>query len=216
MKYSIFIVEDHPVARQGFATFIGQAPDLTVCGEAGSVTEALDAIPGANPDLTIIDIGLDGSSGVELMKQLRERLPELKMLVVSMHDEMLYAERALRAGAGGYIMKSATASSLLEAIHTVLSGRVYVSGRVQERLLERRMLYGFDAAASPVASLSDRELEVFRNVGQGCTTREIAVRMEVSPRTVGTYRERIKQKLGIESGTELIRRATAWVERQGE
>lgn len=212
-RHSVFVVEDHPITSQGLVYLLREQPDLYVCGTASSVQEALSAIPSAAPDVVVVDITLNAENGLELVRELSRALPGVKQIVLSMHDETLYAERALRAGASGYVMKNASSRVLLEAIRTVLRGRIHISDAMRDLLLEANFWLGGEPDVSPLKGLSDRELEVFRLLGQGWTTREIAGQMQISPQTVSTYRERIKHKLGISNATELLRRAVAWVER---
>lgn len=212
MESRLFIVDDHPVVRLGLADVCGREADLTVCGEAGTAAEALQAIPTVHPDLVLVDISLEGDSGLELVRVLSQRYPEMRTLVVSAHDEMLYAERALQAGADGYVQKGTSARILLSAIRKILGGGVYVSDRVRERLLQRNFGPDRDPHTTPLEQLSDRELQVFEHLARGRSTREIADVMEISPHTVGTYRERIKEKMGFRSTAELVRQAVAWGE----
>lgn len=208
VAHQIFIVEDHPVMRQGYAYLIDRQDDLETCGEAESASEAIGAIAEAEPDLVMMDLSLEGTSGIELTKQLQSQWPDLPILVVSVHDETLYAERALRAGARGYIMKSRAGAEVITGIRRILKGQLYLSDTIRDRMLHQ-YLEGSDAgrAESELDALTDRELEVFENLGQGLTTKEVADAMNLSPRTVGTYRRRIMEKLNIESSAELVRRA---------
>ncbi len=207
----VFVVEDHPVFRLGLRELIEQEPDLTVCGEAGDVAGALAAIPGSEADLVIVDLSLGGQSGIDLIKELKARLRTLPVLVVSMYDEALYAERALVAGARGYVMKQEASDSIVRAVRRVLEGRIYLSERVATEIVGR--LVGGGAAGQPGTDrLTDRELEVFRLIGQGLTTGEIAERLHLSAKTIGTYRERIKEKLGLKSAAELTVHAVRWAE----
>lgn len=210
---SIFIVDDHPVMRRGYASIIEEEMDLEVCGEAGDALEALDKIRETDPDLVIADLTLAGSmSGLELIKMLKAERPQLPILVVSMHDESLYAERVLRAGAKGYVMKDVVDAVIVKAIRRVLRGGLYVSEEISEKILLQYAGGHFDAEHSPLEGLSDRELEVFEHIGRGLSTHQIADTMLISPKTVDSYRARLKEKLGIESHIELLRRATQWVE----
>jgi DNA-binding NarL/FixJ family response regulator len=218
MKYKIFIVEDHPVMRRGYKALINGEMDLEVCGEAATAAEALQRIPNDAPDLVIADITLGGMNGIEFIKRLQTEQPGLEVLVVSMHEEMLYAERALQAGAVGYLMKKEADSSVITAIRQVLGGRYYVSDHMQDKIM--RQFSGWrppkESAGqrSSIAHLTDRELEVFELHGQGLTTREMAVAINISPKTVATHRGRIKTKLSIESTPELVRRAVLWIENE--
>lgn len=209
----IFIVDDHPVMRRGYANIIREEMDLEVCGEAGEGMEALEKIRKLRPDLVISDLTLgSGIGGLELIKTLQAELPDLPILVVSMHDESLYADRALKAGAKGYVMKAEADTIIVKAVRRVLRGGIYVSEEVSEKILMHFAGGHLDAGQSPLEGLSDRELEVFEHLGHGRTTEEIAEAMLISPKTVESYRSRIKEKLAVEHNTELIRRAVQWVE----
>ena len=207
----VFLVEDHPVVREGYAALFSRMPDLTVCGEAATAAEAVARIQDTEPDLALIDLGLPGTSGLELIRQLRAFHPNLKVLVVSAHSETLYAERALRAGAQGYVMKDEPPMAIVEAARNVLAGRLHLSADMHERLLHLAV-DGGAGASDPVQTLSNRELEVFRHLGRGLSTREIAEALFLSPKTVETYRANIKSKLSIKTAPELIQRATLWVQ----
>ena len=209
----IMIVEDHPIFRLGLAELINQEPDLFVCGEAEDVSGALKKIPDLAPDLIVVDITLKGRNGIELIKETVRLHKGLQLLVLSMHDESLYAERALLAGARGYIMKQEASDSIVQAIRTVLSGRVYASEEILSGLLNRLVTRPDLQDKPAIESLTDRELEVFTLIGRGRTTREIADHLNLSVKTIGTYRDRIKQKLDLRSGAELIRRAVLWTEK---
>jgi len=216
MKHRIFILEDHPIMRRGYRTLINGELDIVVCGEAETAAEALEKIPKVTPDLVIADISLEGMNGIEFIKHLQAEQPGLGVLVVSMHEESLYAERALQAGAVGYLMKKEADLSVITAIRRVLEGRFYVSDRMQERIMQ--MFAGWMPPKEParqstsIAQLSDRELEVFELHGRGLSTREMAEAINISPKTVATHRGRIKTKLAIESTPELVRRAVLWIE----
>lgn len=212
MKSRIFLVDDHPVMRRGYEFLIKREPDIEVCGEAGSAHEAIDRLASACPDLAIVDISLDGMSGLELIKQLKTLHPKLGILVVSMHDESLYAERALHAGAMGYVMKSEADQFVVAAIRSVLNGRVYLSPAMSHQVLMRFASRPQDMGQSSVGGLSDRELEIFELIGRGYTTAKIARMLVISSKTVETYRQRIKTKLGIDSAIDLVRRAANWVQ----
>lgn len=214
MAEQVFIVEDHPVMRQGYISLITAQMDLQVCGVTGSVGEARRCIPETKPDLVIVDLFLEDGSGLELIKDLRAAQPHLPILVVSMHDEALYANRVLRAGARGYVMKSEDGSKILQAIRQILEGRVVLSKELSTQILLRYTGAPSEALRSPLDPLSDRELEVFEYVGQGYSTREIADQLTLSPKTVSSYQTRIKEKLVIETNAELQRRAVIWIERQ--
>lgn len=210
-KHQVFLVEDHPVTREGFAQLIDFQTDLQVCGQAGTAGQAFTEIAALKPDLVIVDISLAGTSGIELIKDLVSRDPILRILVLSTHDEALYAERALRAGARGYVMKHEATEHVMTAIRQVLSGRVYLSELMHNRLLYK-VVGGVSAAlASDLGQLSDRELEVFQLIGEGRSTRQIGDSLHLSVSTVETYRAHLKQELGLANATELVQRAVQWV-----
>lgn len=212
MKRTVFVVDDHPVIRWGYISLINQEPDLEVCGEADTAFEALDKIPEASPDLAIVDISLAGMNGIELTKQLQVLHPDLPVLIVSMHDEVLYGDRALRAGARGYIMKREVRTKIVEAIRRLLNGGTYLSDQMSTRLLNQYQGGRFDER-SPLERLSDRELEVFELYGRGYSTREIAEALFISRKTVESHRNRIKDKLGLESTSQFLQRAVQWVQK---
>jgi len=207
-KKRIFLVDDHPLVREWLTNLIQQQPDLSVCGETESAPAALSAIAAAKPDLVIADLNLKNSSGIELIKNLRELHPQIPVLVLSMHDESLYAERVFRAGARGYVNKRETAQKVIEAIRRVLDGKLYVSEKTAEILAG--IVRERAAGGVPIESLSDRELEVFDKLGQGLGTRQIAEDFHVSVKTVQEYCARIKEKLHLASATELLREAVRW------
>ena len=215
-KRRILLVDDHPFMRAGLAQLIDRQADMMVCGEAGSPTEALQAIASTKPDLVLSDLTMPGRSGLEFIKELRAAHETLAILVVSMHDESVFAERALRAGARGYIMKEAGGENLLTAIRQVLRGEVYVSPRMSARILEGLSGARPRGSKSPIEKLSDREFEVFQLIGQGKSTRDIAAQLHLSPKTVDVHRANIKEKLGLNDATALIRHAVRWVETQGQ
>lgn len=209
-RHRIFIVDDHPLVRDGLANLINQQPDLAVCGQAEDAAQALAGIGASRAQLALIDISLKTASGLELVKDLKVHHPDVALIVLSMHDEMLYAERAIRAGARGYVMKRESTKEVLTAIRRVLQGDVYVSERVVN-LMARRLGSPRKAAAnSPVEQLSDRELEIFRLLGQGRTTSQIAADLHLSLKTVQAYCARAKEKFGVDSLTELLRAAIRW------
>jgi DNA-binding NarL/FixJ family response regulator len=208
-KKRIFIVDDHPMVRERLAQLINHESDLVVCGEAATAPEAQQGIASSHPDLVITDISLKNSHGLELIKDLNALHPHLPILVVSMHDESLYAERVLRAGAKGYITKEQATTKVLVAIRSVLNGQVFVSEEIVARLLNRTA-HGLPFGASPVETLADRELQVFQMIGRGLNTREIANELRIGTKTVETYRTRIKEKLNFETAAELIREAIRW------
>src|SRR5438876_8718787 len=211
-KSRIFLVDDHPLVREGLANLINQQDDLMVCGEAEDGAEALSGIGAVRPDVALIHISLKNESGLELVKNLDNQFPLVALIVLSMHDEALYAERALRAGARGYVMKRETTKSVLICIRRVLEGGVYVSERVVNSMARRLSASPKTAEASPVERLSDRELEIFRLLGQGRTTSEIAEDLHLSLKTVQAYCARAKEKFGVSSLGELLRAAIRWEE----
>lgn len=216
-KKKIFVVDDHPMMRRGYRSLIGGEDDMTIAGEAGSAMEALRLIEMADPDLVIVDIFLEGMNGIDFVKRLHRLRPEIPVLMVSMHDETLYAERALQAGARGYLMKSEDDEHILQAIRQVISGHYYLSDVMATRLLTQISGRGAQAAGGSILHrLSDRELEVFELIGRGLSTREIAERLHISPKTVESHRVRMKTKLSVDSANELLRRAVKWVESAGE
>jgi DNA-binding NarL/FixJ family response regulator len=209
-KARILIVDDHPVVREGLAMHLGTQPDLEVCGEAEDLPGALALIGTARPDVAIIDISLKNSNGIELIRRIKDRQDSVRILVWSMYPESLYAERALRAGAHGYLNKGQATRHVVDAVRAIMQGQVYVSGELANRLL-RRAVGQRPEERSTIETLSDRELEAFRLIGEGMTTDSIAEKMHVSPKTVETFRARIKEKLGISNLNELIQRAAQWV-----
>jgi DNA-binding NarL/FixJ family response regulator len=208
----ILLVDDHPFMRAGLGQLIDCQPDLVVGGEAGNPAEALQALARQQPNLILTDLTMPGRSGLEFIKDLRAAHPEVPILVVSMHDEAVYAERALRAGARGYIMKEAGGENLLGAIRQVLRGEVYVSHKMSARILEAVSSRRPRGSSSPIEQLTDREFEVFQLIGQGKGTREIAAELHLSPKTVDVHRSHLKEKLGLADSTALIRHAVRWVE----
>ncbi len=207
----VLIVDDHPIVRQGLAQLLEQEEDLTVCGEASCAQSALEAIEQLEPSIVIVDILLKDVNGIELIKMIKSRFGKIPVLVMSMHDESLYAERSLRAGARGYIMKEEATDKMLTAVRKVMDGEIYLSDRMVSRIL-LRLAEGKDEAESPLNRLSDRELEVFQLLGEGTPTRQIAERLNVSVKTVESYRAHIKEKLELASSTELIKQAVQWVQ----
>ena len=214
-RAKVLIVDDHPVVRYGLLQMLSNEPDLEVCGEAASAQEALALVDQRKPDVAIVDISLKGTNGIELVKQIHAMRPEARILVSSMHDEKLFAERALRAGANGYINKQVAITEMVGAIRRVLSGKVYLSAPMTERMVERAARLDSDASRSVIQRLSDRELEVFSLLGDGLSTREVAQRLNLSVKTIETHRAQIKRKLGLRNSTELIQRAVEWTLRQG-
>jgi DNA-binding NarL/FixJ family response regulator len=211
--HKIVIIDDHPLMRKGLALSLDSEVDLSVVGQMNSAEEAMDDLERLEPDLAIIDISLPGMSGMELVKHLQARMPDVRTLVVSRHDESLYAERAIRAGARGYIMKLEAGDVIVKAVRHVMSGGIYVSDEINERLLLSMASGGRERITqSPLEVLSDRELEVFELTGRGIGTRDIAERLHLSVKTVESYRARIKKKLNLDSATELMQHAVQWVE----
>jgi DNA-binding NarL/FixJ family response regulator len=208
-KRRIFIVDDHPLVREGLTNLINGQSDLIVCGEAEDSASAVAGIAKARPDVALIDISLKNESGLELVKNLDHQFPLVALIVLSMHDEALYAERALRAGARGYVMKRETSRSVLASIRRVVEGGVYISERVVNSMA-RRLSTSPKTAEAPVERLSDRELEIFRLLGQGRTTSEIAEDLHLSLKTVQAYCARAKEKFGVSSLGELLRAAIRW------
>jgi len=211
-KHRIFLVDDHPLVREGLTNLINRQDDLIVCGEAEDSSEAIGGIARSRPDVAVIDISLKNESGLELVKNLGSQFPLVALIVLSMHDEALYAERALRAGARGYVMKRETTKSVLTAIRRVLEGSVYLSERVVNGMARKLSLSDKASVSSPVERLSDRELEIFRLLGQGRTTSQIADDLHLSLKTVQAYCARAKEKFGVSSLAELLRAAIRWEE----
>lgn len=211
-RRTILIVDDHPMLRRGLAALIESEPGLTVCGEAATRSAALEAIRASPPDLVIVDLVLGDSHGLDLVKDIQTHHPNIPALVLSMHDEAVYAERSLRAGARGYVTKRELDDTLLIAIHRVLAGETYMSAKLQAQLAAKFVAGRTLETASPLDALTDRELEVFHLIGQGRSTRQIAETLHLSIKTIESHREHIKQKLHLEFGAELAQRATQWVE----
>jgi DNA-binding NarL/FixJ family response regulator len=205
----VFLVDDHPIVRHGMAQLVAAEADLAVCGDAADAASALEAITAADPGVILLDVSLGATSGIDLIRELKQRAPHAAVLVVSMHDEELYAERALRAGASGYVMKHEATQSILRAIRSVAAGGVFVSEAVSARLLGR-WAAGGASDASPLGKLSNRELHVLELIGRGMGTRAIAEQLQVSVKTVESYRARLKDKMNLRSGTELTRFAVHW------
>lgn len=213
-KRRVFLVDDHPMTREGLAAIINRQKDLEVCGEAGSPAEAMSTLAASKPDLVLTDMTMPGRGGIEFLKDLHALRPDLPMLVLSMHDEMLYAERALRAGARGYLMKDAGSSKVLEVIRLILGGQSYVSPQMSARLLDAVTGRRPRGSNSPIEKLSDREFEVFGLLGSGKSTKEVAKALNLSPKTVDVHRARIKEKLQIKDAASLVHHAVRWVETQ--
>ncbi|RYD24100.1 MAG: response regulator transcription factor [Verrucomicrobiaceae bacterium] len=207
----VFLVDDHPMVREHLALLINQQPDLEVCGEASDAAQAIEGIEKNQPDIAIIDLSLKSSNGLELIKDIKARGWGTPVLVLSMHDEGLYAERVLRAGGFGYISKQASSGEVLLAIRKVIDRQIHVSGELAAMML-KRMMGGGKVDASPVESLTDRELEVFQMIGRGHGTRSISEALGLSVKTVESYRARIKEKLQLEDGVQLLQRSVLWVQ----
>ncbi len=205
-KKTVFIVDDHPLLRQGLALLINREQDLVVCGEAAEAQTAMKEIAAQKPDILIADISLNGPDGLDLLKNLRGLYPSLPVLILSMHDESIYAERALRARANGYIMKQEATEKVLVAVRRILGGDIYLSDRMANKLLHQ-YISGAPADMTRLSALSDRELEVFRLIGEGRSTRQIAEKLHLSIKTVETYQAHIKEKLSLQSGRELVQHA---------
>jgi DNA-binding NarL/FixJ family response regulator len=213
-KSQVFLVEDHPIVRQGLAMLIDGEPDLAICGTAESVQDAVAQLRRLKPDVAIVDISLGDGSGLDLIAKLHEDRPNLPMLALSMHDENLFAERAVRAGAKGYVMKKEATKTVMTAIRRVLTGTMYFSDRMTSRMLQK-LMHPQGAEGSPMESLSNREFEVFRLISNGLGPSDIAQRLKLSVKTVAAHRENIKEKLHLENGTELTRFALQWAMQHG-
>jgi DNA-binding NarL/FixJ family response regulator len=209
-KKTVFVVDDHPIVRQGLTLLINQEADLAVCGEAEEMHSALSALQSAHPDIVIVDISLNGPDGLELLKNVRITAPRLPILILSMHDESIYAERALRAGANGYIMKQEATEKVLVALRRILSGEIYVSDRIANSMLRHYVRGANPSEHSSISDLTDRELEVFRLIGEGHGTRQIAEALHLSVKTVESYQAHIKEKLSLRSARELVQHAVQW------
>jgi DNA-binding NarL/FixJ family response regulator len=207
----VVLVEDHPMFREQLAQLINKQPDMAVCAETADATDGFAAITRERPALAIIDITLKGSNGLELLKDLRAQGNQVPVLMLSMHAESLYAERALRAGANGYITKEEASAKVMTAIRQVLAGEVYLDSRFMKRVVSQILVNPKNNSAAPIERLTDRELAVFELIGEGRTTREIGVRLRVSVATIETYRARMKEKLGLENAGQLHAKASGWV-----
>lgn len=210
-RVRVLVVDDHPIVRKGFAQLVDSEPDLEICGEAEDIRQALRVAREAEPDLAIVDLALKAGNGLEVIKALKSHNPNIKMLAASALDESLFAERALRAGAQGFISKHEAIENLVAAIRAVLDENIYLSPKMTQRLLHHVSGRGTAIESSPVERLTDRELEVFQLLGEGLSTRQIAAKIHLSPKTIDRYRDNIKQKLQLKNATELIRQATQWV-----
>jgi DNA-binding NarL/FixJ family response regulator len=209
-KSRVFVVDDHPIVRQGLSMLVNRQPDLIVCGEAEDAQTAMQALITAKPDILVLDISLNGPDGLDLLKNIRTRYPDLPVLILSMHDELMYAERALRAGAQGYIMKQEATDMVLVALRRILGHEIYVSERIANRMLQHYIGNPAAARSSSIADLTDRELEVFRLIGEGHSTRRIAEELHISVKTVESYQAHIKEKLSLRSARELVQHAIQW------
>jgi DNA-binding NarL/FixJ family response regulator len=214
-KKAVFIIDDHPLLRQGLSLMINRENDLAVCGEAEEAQAAMQAIPQCHPDILIVDISLNGPDGLDLLKSVRTLYADLPVLILSMHDEATYAERALRARANGYIMKQEATEKVLVAVRRILNGEVYLSDRIANKMLRQYIGGASVALQSRLSALSDRELEVFRSIGDGRSTRQIADELHLSVKTVETYQAHLKEKLALRSGRELIQLAIQWKINEG-
>jgi DNA-binding NarL/FixJ family response regulator len=214
-KSRVLIVDDHPIVRQGLKGLISQASDLMVCGEAETIFDALKAVEQLKPDIAVVDISLRGESGVDLIKDMRIRYPDLPVLILSMYDEAIYAERVLHAGARGYVTKEEAAENVLQAIRQVLKGQVFLSERMSAKMLSKLVGGRPQTQGLFVDRLSDRELQIFELIGRGMSTRVIAETLHLSIKTVESHRANIKEKLQIESATELLQQAIHWLQSQG-
>ena len=213
-RHHVFIVDDHPLTRYGIVRLLNEQPDLSVCGEAADAAQAIAALGSLRPDVVLADLTMPGRGGLDFIKDLHALRPGLAVLVMSMHDESIYAERVLRAGGRGYIMKSEGGEKVLDAIREVLQGRVYVSKKISAGILDTLSRGRVDTGESRPGTLSDREFEVFQLLGQGLSTRDIAERLHLSAKTVGVHRMHIKDKLKLQSGAHLIRHAVRWAAAQ--
>ncbi len=214
MKSRILIVDDHPIFRMGMKELINQEEDFTVCAVAKDIFEARKALGADAPDMAIIDISLAEDNGLELVKEISSSQKNIPLLVLSMHDESVWAERAIRAGARGYVMKKEASESVISALRTIREGRIHTSKNMVALLLDKLLVNPNCQGASTMDILTDRELEVFRLIGTGRSTREIAEQMTLAIKTIGTYRDRIKQKLGLKNGAELTKRAVLWTDNE--
>ncbi|MGA2814545.1 MAG: response regulator transcription factor [Candidatus Acidiferrum sp.] len=209
-KFKVLLVDDHPIVRQGLALLIDREADLIVCGEADGAHSAFQAIAALAPDLVVLDISLSGPDGLDLLKEIRMKTTNLPVLILSMHDETIYAERAMRAGANGYIMKQEATEKVLVAIRRILQGDVYLSDRLTNTLLQQMVHGNGPSKGSPLLNLTDRELEVFRLIGAGHGTRQIADELHLSVKTIESYQAHIKEKLALRNARELVQHAIEW------
>jgi DNA-binding NarL/FixJ family response regulator len=209
-KSRVLLVDDHPIVRQGLALLIDRETDLCVCGEADGAHAAFNAIATLRPDMVVLDISLNGPDGLDVLKEIRTKTTNLPVLILSMHDESIYAERAMRAGANGYIMKQEATEKVLVAIRRILQGDVYLSDRLTNTMLQQFVRGGSPAKGSPLVNLTDRELEVFRLIGEGHGTRQIAEELHLSVKTIESYQAHIKEKLALRNARELVQHAIEW------
>jgi DNA-binding NarL/FixJ family response regulator len=209
-KYRVLLVDDHPIVRQGLALLIDREADLSVCGEADGAHSAFHAMETLRPDIVLLDISLNGPDGLEVLKEIRIKTGSLPVLILSMHDESIYAERAMRAGANGYIMKQEATEKVLIAIRRILQGDVYLSDRLTTTMLQQYVRGGAHTKSSPLLNLTDRELEVFRLIGEGHGTRQIADELHLSVKTIESYQAHIKEKLALRNARELVQHAIEW------
>jgi DNA-binding NarL/FixJ family response regulator len=209
-KCRVLLVDDHPIVRQGLALLIDRDPDLSVCGEADGAHSAFHAITTLRPDIVVLDISLSGPDGLDVLKDIRMKTASLPVLILSMHDESIYAERAMRAGANGYIMKQEATEKVLVAIRRILQGEVYLSDRLTSAMLQQFVRGTAPAKKSPLVNLTDRELEVFRLIGEGHGTRQIADELHLSVKTIESYQAHIKEKLALRNARELVQHAIEW------
>jgi DNA-binding NarL/FixJ family response regulator len=209
-KYRVLLIDDHPIVRQGLALLIDREQDLSVCGEADGAHSGLHAIATLRPDIVVLDISLSGPDGLDVLKEIRMKSGSLPVLILSMHDESIYAERALRAGANGYIMKQEATEKVLVAIRRILQGEVYLSERLTSAMLQQFVHGNAGAKSSPILSLSDRELEIFRLIGEGHSTRKIADELHLSVKTIESHQAHIKEKLALKNARELVQHAIEW------
>jgi len=209
-KCKVLLVDDHPIVRQGLALLIDREADLCVCGEADGARSAFQAIELLKPDIVVLDISLSGPDGLDVLKEIRTKTSALPVLILSMHDESIYAERAMRAGANGYIMKQEATEKVLVAIRRILHGDVYLSDRLTNAMLQQFVRGSGPAKGSPIVNLSDRELEVFRLIGEGHGTRRIADELHLSVKTIESYQAHIKEKLALRNARELVQHAIEW------
>lgn len=211
-KIKILIVEDHPIFRMGMTELINREPDMEVCGHGEDVAEARTLIREQMPDMVVVDLSLKNSNGLDLVKEINDQYPRISCLVLSMHDESLHAERCILAGAKGYIMKQEASTSVVKAIREILAGNLHVSRPIMSHILNKFRNQPTALHASPLNALTDREMEIFQFIGRGHASGEIAKRLNISVKTIGTHRERIKNKLNLKDSSTLVRHAVIWVE----